>query len=396
MRTLFIITVASILLTSCGGKQQSTESIIASGNLEQLRAKREEIVTQKTSINEQLKQLDEAIAKLDTVKNVPLITTLVAKEEVFTHYFEIQGNVTTKNLLVITPEYNGILTQVYVKEGQRVSKGQTLAKIDDGGLSQQLAQLQIQADLAKTTYERQQRLWDQKIGSEIQYLQAKSNYEAQARAVDQLKQQIAKTVVRAPFSGTIDDVITEQGSVVAAGQTALMRIVNLSNMYIETDVPERYIEDVTKGKDVKVSFPVLNKTIDAEVRQAGDYINPANRTFKVEVGIPNQDQTIKPNLTAKLKINDYTNEKAILIPQSVISENAEGEQYVYVVNDKNTENIGHAKKVIITTGKTQGDVIEVLSGIESGDEIIQEGARSVKDQQSVEVINYNGASEDNQ
>merc|ERR1712173_573016 len=224
---------------------------------------------------------------------------------------------------------------------------------DDGGLSQQLAQLKIQADLARTTFERQKRLWDQNIGSEIQYLQAKSSYEAQQEAVNQLQQQVAKTNVKAPFSGTIDDVITEQGSVVAAGQTQLMRIVNLDDMYIETDVPESYITDVTKGKDVTVTIPVINKTVDTKIRQAGDFVNPANRTFKIEVPVPNKDKDIKPNLTAKLKINDYTNEAALLVPLSIISENGEG----------------IATKVIIKTGKTQGDVIEVLEGIKDGTEI---------------------------
>ncbi|WP_223034652.1 efflux RND transporter periplasmic adaptor subunit [Hanstruepera marina] len=390
MKNILTLIIITLLLASCGeGKKNSLENVLSSDDLELMRQKRAEIVEQQQTINSQLASLDEAISKIDTVKKVPLITTFKAKTEPFNHYFEIQGNVTTKNLLVITPEYNGILTQVYVKEGQKVSKGQTLAKIDDGGLGQQLAQLQIQTDLAKTTYERQKRLWDQNIGSEIQYLQAKSNYEAQEKAVNQLNQQIAKTVVKAPFSGTIDDVITEQGSVVAAGQSQLFRLVNLNNMYIETEVPERYIEDVTRGKHVVVEFPVLGKTIETEVRQAGDFINPSNRTFKVEVGIPNSEKNIKPNLTAKLKINDYTNKEAILIPQSVISENAEGEQYIYTVSEKNAKNVGVAKKTIITTGKTQGDVIEVLSGIENNAEIIKEGARSVKDGQSVEVIDYN-------
>ncbi|HAT67174.1 MAG TPA: efflux RND transporter periplasmic adaptor subunit [Flavobacteriaceae bacterium] len=388
MKKISILFLTALVLVSCGGDKKSTEAIIESGNLEAIRAKRAEIVTKQTEIQEELKTIDEAISKLDTVKHVPLITSITAKEELFNHFFEVQGSVTTKDLLVVTPEYNGILTNVYVKEGQKVSRGQALAKIDDGGLGQQLAQLEIQAELAKTTFERQKRLWDQKIGSEIQYLQAKSNYEAQSRAVSQLQQQVAKTIVRAPFSGTIDDVITEQGSVVAAGQTPLLRIVNLNNMYIETEVPESYISDVTKGKTVMAEFPVLGKTFETQVRQAGDFINPANRTFKVEVSIPNKDHLVKPNLTAKLKINDYTNEKAILIPQSIISENAQGEQYVYVVDNKNSENEGIAKKVIITTGKTQGDVIEVLSGIKSGTEIIKEGARSVKDNQPVKVIEY--------
>lgn len=390
MKHIYSLLIVTLLLVSCGGenKRNSVERVLESNNLETIRQKRTELVDEQQAVQEKIKRLDQAISKIDTVKHVPLITTLTAKEEVFNHVLEIQGNVTTKNLLVITPEYNGILTNVYVKEGQKVTKGQTLAKIDDGGLSQQLAQLQIEADLAKTTYERQKRLWDQNIGSEIQYLQAKSTYEAQSEAVNQLKQQVAKTTVKAPFTGTIDDVITEQGSVVAAGQTQLMRIVSLKDMYIETDIPERYITDVTKGKQVKVQFPVLGKSLDTEIRQAGDFINPANRTFKVEVDIPNNEKNIKPNLTAKLRINDYTNENAILIPQSIISENAEGEQYVYVVNEKNAKDEGIAKRVIIKTGKTQGDVIEVLEGIDNNVEIVQEGARSVKDGQTVKVINY--------
>lgn len=390
MKHIYSLLIVTLLLVSCGGenKRNSVERVLESNNLETIRQKRAELVDEQQVVQEKIKRLDQAISKIDTVKHVPLITTLTAKEEVFNHVLEIQGNVTTKNLLVITPEYNGILTNVYVKEGQKVTKGQTLAKIDDGGLSQQLAQLQIEADLAKTTYERQKRLWDQNIGSEIQYLQAKSTYEAQSEAVNQLKQQVAKTTVKAPFTGTIDDVITEQGSVVAAGQTQLMRIVSLKDMYIETDIPERYITDVTRGKQVKVEFPVLGKSIETEIRQAGDFINPANRTFKVEVAIPNNEKNIKPNLTAKLKINDYTNENAILIPQSIISENAEGEQYVYVVNEKNANDEGVAEKVIIKTGKTQGDVIEVLEGIDNDVEIVQEGARSVKDGQTVKVINY--------
>jgi RND family efflux transporter MFP subunit len=302
----------------------------------------------------------------------------------------LQGNVTTKNLLTITPEYSGILTKVYVKEGQKVNKGQLLAKIDDGGLSQQIAQAKIQKELAKTTFERQKRLWEQKIGSEIQFLQAKSTYESQRESLNQLNQQISKTMVRAPFSGTIDDVITEAGNVVGAGQTPLLRIVNLDNMYVETEIPERYISAVTKGKNVTVELPILGQTIETNIRQAGDVINPANRTFKAEIGIPNKAKNIKPNLTARLKINDYTNKNALLISQSVISENAEGAQYVYVVEDKDNSGIGVVKRVIIETGKTQGDNIEVLKGIENGTEIVKEGARSVRNGQSVEVINYKG------
>ena len=385
MKNIYTILIATLILVSCAGdKKENFDTILNSQNLENIVAKKKEIEAEQLKLVTQIEQLNAQIEVLDTVKKLSLITTFITKKEVFKHFLELQGNVTTKENLVIYPEYSGVLTSVYIKEGQRVRKGQRLAKIDDGGMSQQLAQLEIQANLAKTTFERQERLWNQNIGSEIQFLQAKSNYEAQQMAVNQMKSQLAKTVVTAPFSGTIETVISNQGSVVVPG-VQLFRIVNLSNMYIETDVPEKHLTNVRINKNVIINFPVLNKTINSKIRQVSNFINPANRTFKIEVAIPNKDNDIKPNLTAKLKINDYTNPSAILIPQSIISENANGEQYVYIAKDR----IGKkatTQRVIIKTGKTQGDVIEVLDGLESGTEIIQEGARSVKDGQTVEVI----------
>ncbi len=387
MKKIFPLIISVLVLASCGSKTEgSVESVIASNDLKAIRAKKAEIIAEQNQIKEQIQLLDEAIANLDENTKIPLITTHKVNNEVFTHYLELQGNVTTKDLLVIYPEYSGILTNVYVTEGQKVKKGQVLARIDDGGLSQQLAQLKIQAELSKTTFERQQRLWDQKIGSEMQYLQAKSNYESQAQAIAQLEQQVEKTVVTAPFSGTIDDVMSEQGSVVMPGQTPLMRIVSLDNMYIVTDVPEKYVSNIKKNKKVLVDFPILNKNMESKVRQVGDFIDPNNRTFKVEISLPDNDSSIKPNLTAKLSINDYTNPEALLIPQSVISENASGEQYIYVVKDRQGED-AVAERITIETGLTQGDVIEVLAGLESGTEIILEGARSVNDGQKVRIIN---------
>lgn len=309
------------------------------------------------------------------------------KDTLFNHFVEIQGNVQTKQNVLIYPEYQGILTRVIVKEGQRVGKGQTLARIDDGGLSSQVAQAEAQAALAQTTFDRQKRLWDQKIGSEIQYLQAKTQYEATQNSVNQIKSQLGKTTVRAPFSGVIDEVITDQGTVVAPG-AALFRIINLDNMYVAAEVPESFLPTVTKGKKVKVEFPILGETVDATVRQTSNFIKPSNRSFAIEVGVPNKEGRVKPNLTARLSINDYTSENAILIPLNVINENADGEQYVYTAFAKAESEETIAKQKIITTGKSQGDRIEVLSGIQPGDKIIVEGARSVKDNQAVKILTY--------
>lgn len=386
----FYTTIAiAFLFISCGGNDanKSLESVLETGDIKAIKSKREEVAAKQKEFTEQLLLIDHKIAELQPNKKIPLTTIIKIEETEFNHYIDLQGNVTTKSNLVIYPEYAGILKEVNVTEGQYVKKGQVLARIDDGGLSQQLAQLNIQLELAKTTFERQQRLWDQKIGSEMQYLQAKSSYEAQQKSIVQLQEQVAKTIIKAPFNGTIDDVITHEGSVVSPGQSQLMRIINLNNMYIETNVPESHITTVTKNKKVVIEFPVLGKTIDGEIRQAGSFINPANRTFKIEVAVPNKDNSIKPNLTAKLRINDYTNENAILIPQSIISENSKGQQYVYIVEERNGTDQGTAHRKIIETGLTQGDFIEVLSGIAVGDEIIKEGARSIKDAQTVKILN---------
>lgn len=386
MKKIITLLLLAIFI-SCGDKKDSVEAIVATNDTEAIQKKRDELTAQQQELHDKIKQLDDKIDELNPERKIPLITSFTAQAKPFDHFLELQGSVETKQNLVLNAEMGGILQRVYVKEGDKVSKGQLLAMVDDGGMGQQLAQMQIQADLAKTTFERQENLWNQKIGSEIQFLQAKSNYEGQQKAVSQMRSQLAKNSIRAPFSGTVDDVITEQGSVVSPGQTPILRLVSLTDMYIETDVPETYLGNVTTGKDVEVNFPVLGKTIESKIRQTGNYINPDNRTFKIQIDVPNKDKTIKPNLTARLKINDYSKENAILIPQSIISDNADGEQYIFVLQDKN-EAKAIAKQVLIKTGKTQGDKIEVLEGLKDGDEIIKEGARSVKDGQTVKIITY--------
>ncbi|MEP3372846.1 MAG: efflux RND transporter periplasmic adaptor subunit [Maribacter dokdonensis] len=386
MKKLPILLIAVISLYSCGGEDQSVAEIISGQNLEAIRAKKNEITTQQKLIDAQLKSLDSAIAILGNEEKLPLVNTLTAKKEIFNHYLELQGDVSTKQNVLIYPEMAGTLQRVYVKEGDRVSKGQVLATIDDGGMSSQLNQLKTQASLAKTTFERQERLWNQNIGSEIQYLQAKTNYEAAENMVSQAQSQLGKSTIRAPFSGIIDNVIKDQGTVVAPGQgSEVFRIVNLTDMYIEVEVPEAYLGNVTKGKEALVYFPILGDSVVTKVRETGNFINPSNRSFEAEIPVPNKEGKIKPNLSAKVNINDYTSEDAILIPTSIISENADGEQYVFVADEPNADGESVVKRTIITTGKTQGAAIEVLTGLNDGDHIIKEGARSVKDGQKVKI-----------
>lgn len=387
MKNIYVPLILTLLLTACGGGvDNSVESLIAEGNLEAIRAKKNEISEQQKALESKIQKLDSAISTFTGNEKLDLVTTITAETQLFDHFLELQGNVSTKQNVLIYPEMQGTLNRVYVKEGQRVSKGQLLASIDDGGMSSQLAQLRTQAALAKTTFERQKRLWDQNIGSEIQFLEAKANYEARENAVNQAQSQLGKSRIRAPFSGIIDDVIKDQGTVVSPGPgSEIFRIVNLSDMYIEVDVPESFVGALQQGSKAMVYFPVLGDTVTTSIRQTGNFINPNNRAFTVEIPVPNSNENIKPNLSAKVSLNDYSNKEAILVPQGIISENAEGQQYVYIA-DKTEDNKALVSRRIITTGKTQGSIVEVLSGIKAGDLLVKEGARNVKDGQNVQIL----------
>jgi len=373
MKKIILIATISALLFSCGKKEENTniDSLIASKNLVSIKAKRAELQTQLT-------QLDNAIAELDVKKTDEALVTLeTVKDTVFSHYLEVQGNVNTKENLIIYPQFAGILNTVNVIAGQRVSKGQVLGTIDDGGLSQQLAQLENQLALAKTTFERQKRLWDQKIGSEIQYLQAQTNMVSQQKAVSQMKAQLAKTRVIAPFNGVIDELIAERGQVVGPGQ-GLMRIVNLNNMFVSTTVPESYIGKLKVGTEVSVYLASLGKSFNGKIRQVGNNINPNNRSFGIEVSVPNTDNLLRPNQVAKLKITDYTSSKAVVVPSNVIQEDAEGNQFVFevtAIKDKT----GIAKKVIVKVGKTSDNFTEILSGLEPKTIVVGDGVKTISE-----------------
>ncbi|MDB4180361.1 efflux RND transporter periplasmic adaptor subunit [Flavobacteriaceae bacterium] len=278
------------------------------------------------------------------------------------------------------PEY-----PAFIKSGENVGEGQILATIDDGGLKQQLSQLQITYNLAKTTYERQERLWNQKIGSEIQYLESKSMFEAQSEAIEQLNKQLSKTVIRAPFSGTVDNVIVKKGEVVYPGRSNLMLLVNMQEMYVESKVPENYINSITKGKDVVIEAPILDMILKSKISLVANYINPLNRTYRIEAEIPSNNYKIKPNLNVKIRVNDYTNENAILILLNHINIDSNNDEYVYKIIKKDGKN--YASKTIIETGRNNGDFIEVLKGVSIGDEIVSEGARKITNNSEVKIIN---------
>ncbi|MDT9500186.1 efflux RND transporter periplasmic adaptor subunit [Capnocytophaga canimorsus] len=382
-----LIVSALVLLASCGEtKNPSVEEVIAKGSKTEIRQKRDEISAKIKELETQIASLDASLSKFPEEGSAQVLVSLLeVKDTLFNHFLELQGTIKTTQNITLNAEFGGVLERIHVQKGQNVQKGQLLASIQDGGISQQLAQLKIQAELAKTTFERQSRLWENKIGSEIQYLQAKSAYETQQSAVEQMQKQVAKANIYAPFSGVIDDVITDVGTVVAPGMSVL-RLVNLSDMYLESEVPEQYVANVKKGSQAKVDISVLGEQLDTKISQVSNFINPANRSFKVEIRLPNKNNAIKPNMTARLQVNDYQNKEAILLPTDIISENAQGEQYVFLAKKGDNENQYVAERVVISTGKTQNGFTEILSGIQKGDKVIREGARSVQEGQRVSTL----------
>ena len=373
MRKIFLVSVLSIAIYSCGTKEnsQSIDSLIDSKNVKAL-------VEKKSALQAEITKIEEALATLDTKKEEALVAVMTLKDTLFNHYLDIQGNVDTKENIIVQPEFSGTLTALTVKAGQKVAKGQILGRIDDAGMSQQLAQVQTQYELAKTTYERQKNLWDQKIGSEIQYLQAQTQMNSLQKSINQMKAQLAKTVIRAPFSGTIDEVFVEKGQVVAPGPQGLMRIVNLGNMFVSTSVPESYIGKLKVGTEVDVFLTSLGKTYKGKVRQVGNFINPNNRSFGIEVSIPNPENLLRPNQVAKLKIIDYVKKDATVVPTNVIQEDGKGNHYVYTVDNSNGKT-GTAKKTVVTLGQSSDNVTEILSGVSAEDVIVTEGVNAISE-----------------
>ncbi|MFK7032421.1 efflux RND transporter periplasmic adaptor subunit [Flavobacterium oreochromis] len=373
MKKIFILTINTLLLVSCGSKEKSAtiDSLIESKNLVEIKNKR-------ASLQADLAKLDEVLATLEKKVDEALVQTISVKDTVFNHYVEIQGNVDTQQNVLIQPEMPGTLVNLNIKAGQSVGKGQILGRIDDAGMSQQLASIQTQYELAKTTYERQKRLWDQKIGSEIQYLQAQTQMISLSKSINQIKAQIAKTIIRAPFSGVIDEVFVERGQVVSASQQGLMRIVNLSQMYVRTEVPEMYLPRVKRGTSVVVNIASINKNSIGKVRQVAKTINPANRSFTVKIDVPNPDELLRPNQVAKLKIMDYSNPSVIAIPTNIIQKDGKGNNYVYkVVTGQKGDKI--AEKVVVKIGQTANNYTEILSGLSQNDVVVSEGASMISE-----------------
>ena len=385
----FFLNLSIIFIVSCGSKNsKSIEEILASTDYTLIQKKKGEIKTQINDLKVELNKLDNVLQKMDTDKNLFLVSAIKLKPRNFSHYLNFQGSLDTDKNVVIYPELPGLLKNIYVKQGDKVKKGQLIAKISDNGLTDQLEQLKLQRDLAKTTFERQQKLWNQKIGSEIQYLQAKTNFKSLEKKISQMKDQEGKTRILAPFDGTIDDIIADVGSNLAPGLTPILRIINIEKMKVIAEIPEIHIPNIKKNKNVKIYVPILDKQILGNISSVGNFINPNNRSFSIEIKLFNESNELKPNMTVSLEINDYQNENAILIPSKDILEDEEGNFYVYkLVSDSNDSY--KSNKIMILKGKSYNNMTEIKTGLKEDDLIINDGLRQVEDGQIVKVISTN-------
>lgn len=385
-KIIYILCFSSLLAACSSDRSVSATDLIAAKDLDGLKALKDEKTKNLNTLKLELNQINTAILDLDPSEKLPLVSAIELQPENFDHFVEIQANIKTRQNVLLYPEFNGILKKIYVQEGQKVKKGKLLAQIDDAGLRNQLEQLQIQAELSKTSYERIQRLWDQNIGSEMELLKAKTAYQAQQQAIAQLKKQLERTQILAPFSGTIDEIVANTGANLMPGQTPVIRIVNLQNMYSEASVPESYLTQIKKGTAATVVIPMLRKNIETTIRQTGNFINPNNRSFRVEAPLDNPDEMIKPNLSCKLSINDYSNPQALMVPLQVIKENANGEKYIYKLIPIGKDHVFQTQQVFVKLGKKGHDKIEVLQGLQAGDRIVDEGANIVENNQRVKII----------
>lgn len=367
MKNIALLFIAATFLISCGEEIEKT-------SISELNSQKNTLLNQIDSLNQQLKIVEDKLSKLDTTRKLHVVTVLPVKNEVFKHYIEIQGVVQADKNIEIRPEMGGTVTAIYVKEGQKVAAGQTLIQLDDSAIKNSIAELTTQLNLAKTTFDRQKRLWDQKIGSEMQFLQAKAQKEGLENNLASLKTQAKKMKVIAPFSGIVDEVFPRIGELTSP-QTPTVRLLNLDNVYIEADVTETYLPVVKIGTETILNFPSIGKEVESKISQIGNYINPDNRSFKARINIPNKDNTIKPNLLADLKIVDFKQE-GLVIPSTLVQKDQKGNDYVFTLKTENNENV--VIKKLITISKEYNNEVFITEGLEATDTLIDKGARIVK------------------
>ncbi len=361
MKKLIYSLALIVFLVSCNQKPDKQ------ANLEKLKTQREQL-------DAEISQLETEINPVSDIKPISVGIT-VAAECVFHHYIQVQGTVDGDQNIAVSPQMAGIVTAVYVKEGSPVKKGQVMAELDAKVMKESLQEVKTQLELASSIYEKQSALWEKQIGSEVQYLQAKTNKEALERKVNTINEQLKLAQITSPIDGTVENVPLRVGEMASPGMpTSTIRVINMSVAKITADVSEAYATRINKGNHVLVSFPDMGKEFDSKLNFTGRYIDPTDRTFTVECKVPAKDVELRANMIAYLKINDYTNDKAFCLPVNYIQSNQDG-KFVFVATQKGDSWIAEKRNVKI--GMDYDGTAEVIGGIQVGDKIITTGFQNL-------------------
>jgi membrane fusion protein, multidrug efflux system len=375
MKSYLIIALAASLLMACGGSKKPETLAEKKEALTKLKA-------QQVELNTQIKSLETDVAKADPKKaaeaKVKEVAVTVLNPSTFRRFVELQGTVDAKNNVQVNPKMGGVITAMYVKEGDAVRAGSVIARVDDAVMRESVAEIQNQLSLATTVYERQSNLWKQQIGTEIQYLQAKNNKEGIERRLATLRTQMGQSAITSPISGVVDQVTAKVGQTAMPGM-GLARVVNLSKLKIVAKVADTYAGSVRKGDALTVRFPDLNRELKTTISFVAATVDPVSRTFTIEGSLPS-DNSLKPNMLAQVRVNDLTKANALVIDQNLV-QNTEKGQLVYVAETVGSKKIAKART--IKTGLSYNGQIEITAGLRAGDQLITQGYQDVTDGQAI-------------
>ncbi len=368
-------------LVACGAPTEEAWPTDLAGKQKLLTERKSSLKSLQTDIDKLEEELAELMPEREEKKFA--VNVMPLKRETFLSYVKIQGTVMTDNVVMASSETGGRIMSMTVKEGDYVNAGQLIATMDAGVVQNQLNELQTSLDLAKTVFERQERLWKQKIGSEIQFLQAKSTVESIEKSMETVKLQLAKKDVFAPMSGYADQIFLKQGEMASPGMP-IIQILNTGSVKIVADVPETYLSSIKRGDYVDIHFPALEKDMKKKVTMVGRSIDPSNRTFKIEMSSGNPGGILKPNLLAELNIIDKKIDDQVIIPLEVIQQEVTGKRYVYVVENLEAE-ILRAKKVYIDSGDSYDNKIIISDGLNGDESLIVDGVQDLLPKSAITI-----------
>ena len=361
--------------------------MVACNSASEIEKKREQLNAYKTeyaNLKNKINSLEKELAVLDPASNkqvAKLVKLDTVSAEDFSHYIDLQGMVESEEHVMVQPGMPGAVTIVNVIEGQPVKKGQVMAEIDNRAIKENIAQLQTNLDLAKTAFERQERLWNKKIGSEMQYLQAKTQYESMQKSIAALSAQLDMTRIKSPINGVVDQVNIKPGGFASPGFDGAFHVVNNKNMKVLLKVADSYLSKIKVGAPVSIYLKDINETVEGKVSFVGKAVNTMTRTFSVEVKIPDNGKDYRPNMLASVSINDENLKEVVCAPSNLIKKDTDGSLYILVAENKGGNLI--ARKKFVKTGISYGSKIVVTEGLEPGDKIIRAGNEDLVDGQFV-------------